>query len=62
MGATDDQGATPLHCAALRGHKQMIIFLLDKGADVNASPAGVNPLGLAKDPEVCALLRKRGAR
>ncbi len=32
----DDAGLTPLHCAAVRGHDAMVMFLLDNGVDINA--------------------------
>ena len=63
IDATDKEGLTPLHCASVSGHKQMAAFLIDNGADVDSSASGVTPLMLAyKHPEVCALLRERGAR
>ena len=32
----DDEGATALHHAAERGHREIVILLLEAGADVNA--------------------------
>ena len=34
--AKDDEGATPLHYAALSGHREIVELLLASGADVNA--------------------------
>jgi ankyrin repeat protein len=43
----DESGATPLHYAALNGHRQIVQLLLERGADINgtdnqfrATPAG----------------------
>ncbi|MEW4486772.1 ankyrin repeat domain-containing protein [Thalassoglobus sp. JC818] len=45
--ALDDHGASPLHYATLRGHREIAEFLIEAGADVNlrdgefsATPAG----------------------
>src|SRR5947207_4014133 len=34
--ARDSDGSTPLHCAAWKGHSEVVALLLDHGADVNA--------------------------
>ncbi|MFC1765744.1 ankyrin repeat domain-containing protein [Planctomycetota bacterium] len=33
----DHKGYTPLHCASLRGHEELIQFLISRGADENAT-------------------------
>jgi len=43
-----EDGRTPLHAAAERGHRKMVTFLLNKGAFVNArDDEGDTPLHLA---------------
>lgn len=36
LAARDKDGSTPLHCAAWKGHAQIVELLLDAGADINA--------------------------
>jgi ankyrin repeat protein len=36
VDARDSDGSTPLHCAAWKGHANVVTLLLDNGADVNA--------------------------
>ena len=36
INACDSDGSTPLHCAAWKGHREVIALLLKAGADVNA--------------------------
>jgi len=36
IDARDKDGSTPLHCAVWKGHADVVAFLLDAGADVNA--------------------------
>jgi ankyrin repeat protein len=57
-------GATPLHLAALSGHKDLAEILLAHGADVNAKDnSGKTPLQLAKRrKDVAGLLRLHGGR
>jgi ankyrin repeat protein len=61
----DDEGRTPLHCAASDGRADMAKLLLESGADVNAQDnEGRTPLDLAVDrshTEVADLLREHGA-
>jgi ankyrin repeat protein len=45
INSKDDEGETPLHWAAMEGHKDMAVFLLTNKADVNArDKAGDTPL------------------
>jgi ankyrin repeat protein len=57
--------ATPLHVASENGHKQVALFLLERGADVSAQEKyGKTPLHLASlwgHVEVAYLLIERGA-
>lgn len=57
-------GATPLHLAALSGHKELAEILLAHGADVNArNNSGKTPLQFAKHrKDMAELLRQHGAR
>ena len=58
----DGIGRTPLHCAAYKGHKEIVELLIAEGADVNAkSRLGQTPLDWADD-EIAYLLRKHGAK
>jgi len=45
----DESGATPLHYAAIHGHRQIVRLLLERGADINATDSrfGANPAGWA---------------
>lgn len=36
LSARDSQGNTPLHAAALSGHYDMAVLLIDSGADLNS--------------------------
>lgn len=47
VGMSDGSGRTPLHAAAGRGHTEMVRWLLDRGADVNALAFEGTPLALA---------------
>ena len=45
VNITNDMGVTPLHFAAVRGHKEVAEFLISKGADVNSQTEfGQTPL------------------
>jgi len=75
MNARADMGSTPLHFAVAEDHPEMMVLLLDRGADINARTGDSTPLmltvvgpavGLAFDrniPEVnmTELLLDRGA-
>ena len=65
MNAKDNLRGTPLHDAALNGHKEVAELLIDKGADVNAKHNGETPLDWAidfKKPETADLHRKHGGK
>ncbi|KAL8612705.1 hypothetical protein ACOMHN_025356 [Nucella lapillus] len=48
LKATDTMDMTPLHRAAIFNHKAVVIFLLDKGADIDSTDnTGCTPLLLA---------------
>lgn len=36
LDARDKDGSTPLHCAVWKGHEEVVAFLVQAGADVNA--------------------------
>jgi ankyrin repeat protein len=55
-----DLGLTPLHEAASLGHRDMVLLLIESGADVHALMIGDTPSGLARirgHTEICDLLR-----
>ena len=70
MHAKDEWGSTPLHYAALKGHKEVAELLIDKGADVHAKgDDGKTPIDFATHPdnpnaaaEIADLLRKHGGK
>jgi len=66
VNAKDESESTPLHSAALFGHKEIAELLIAKGANVNAkNDGGETPLDWAikhKHPETAALLRKHGGK
>jgi ankyrin repeat protein len=66
VNAKSDDGWTPLHLAAARGHKEIVEQLIAKGADVNAkTDDGKTTLDLAilrKRTETSALLHKHGGK
>ncbi|MGH9520538.1 MAG: ankyrin repeat domain-containing protein, partial [Terriglobales bacterium] len=67
VNSRDKMGETPLHLAAKSDHSDVVEFLLDHGADVNArdSNGGFTPLDLALSSfhykDVLELLIARGA-
>jgi ankyrin repeat protein len=55
-----DLGHTPLHDACSFGHRDMVLFLIESGADVLARTEGDTPFELARlsgHTEICDLLR-----
>jgi len=66
VNAKDESGSTPLHSAAISGHKEIAELLITKDADVNAkNEDGETPLDWAinfKQTEVADLLRKHGGK
>jgi|GEM_PF-6581660 len=50
LNMKDQYNSTPLHCAALNGHLSIVIFLIKKGAETNATDAtGATPLHCAAE-------------
>lgn len=48
VNSADDKGSTPLHLASSQGHLEVVKFLVDKGADIEAvNGRGFTPLQLA---------------
>jgi ankyrin repeat protein len=71
VNSRDNDGYTPLHHAAARGDKEMIIYLVSKGADVTAvARSGQTTADMANGPvqrvspmpEIVALLEKLGSK
>jgi len=71
VNAKDESGSTPLHSAALFGHKEIAELLIAKGSNVNAkNDGGETPLDWASPssrfpkghPEIANLLRKHGGK
>ena len=70
VNAKDNLGATPLHWAIFKGHKEIAELLISEGADVNAK-AQESALGLTtpldwaitrNHTEIADLLRKHGGK
>ena len=54
---------TPLHFAAMYGHKDVSELLIAKGADVNAKTKnGFTPLHYSENKDVTELLRSHGGK
>ena len=72
VNAKDEYGDTPLHNAALMGHKEIVEILINANADVNAKDANnQTPLDIAQinarlghqsNKETADLLRKHGGK
>jgi ankyrin repeat protein len=66
LNAKDNNGWTPLHEAARKGHKEVVELLIAKGADLNAKDFGdTTPLDWAihsEEIETADLLRKHGGK
>jgi PBP1b-binding outer membrane lipoprotein LpoB len=66
VNSKDESGSTPLHSAAISGHKEIAELLIAKGADVNArNNDGETPLDWAIEEnhtETADLLRKHGGK
>lgn len=65
VNAKNDDGVTPLWVAAQKGQVEVVTFLLEKGADIEAKAWGVTPLWIASQEGradvVTALIRKGAA-
>jgi ankyrin repeat protein len=66
--ARDKDGSTALHCATWKGHQEIVAFLLEAGADVNAHNSndhwGTTPLHAAahaNQAAIAQLLIENGA-
>lgn len=65
VNAVSEQGETALHEACRLGHLDLIIKLLESGADINREVNGETPLSVARQanqPEVVQLLIANGAK
>jgi ankyrin repeat protein len=61
VNLTDNDGMTPLHFAAFKGHKEIVKVLIAEGADVSVSHDGYTPLHAAGNKEIAELLIAKGA-
>ena len=59
--ARDKDGSTPLHCAVWKGHEEIVAFLIQAGADVNATNEndhwGTTPLHAAAHANQAGIAR-----
>ena len=69
VNAKNENSQTPLHCAADKGHKEIVELLIAKSADLNPISYGMTPLDYAAhqanpnaSAETADLLRKHGAK
>jgi ankyrin repeat protein len=66
LNLKDERGWSPLHLAVKNGHLEMVKFLIDRGAEINARGVrGVTPLRMALDSgqkPTADYLRENGAR
>ena len=65
VNAKSNDGVSPLHYAAFKGHKKIAKTLIEKGADVNAkADNGFTPLRVASARKFVELvaLRENGAK
>ena len=65
VNSRDNEGRTPMHCAARNGHLKVIQCLIKNGANINANDTdGWTPLRLAKFKgkiKVAEFLKSKGA-
>ncbi|KAH7056462.1 ankyrin repeat-containing domain protein [Linnemannia elongata] len=62
INAQDEFGYSALHAAASYGHKELITYLLENGADVNIQdPEGDSPLFVCETVDIAEMLVKAGA-
>jgi len=63
VNATDDQGMTPLHLAAIAGDEHMVALLLERGADPRVGDKdGDTPIDLTRSQAVRTTLQRATAR
>ncbi len=61
VNVADGEGSTPLHYAVWKGHEELVQFLVDRGANVNAHNSnahwGTTPLHAAAHSNRASLIR-----
>ena len=66
MNSTDEDGGTPLHFAAWKGHQEIVELLITKGAGVNSmAEDGDTPFDKSikcRRTEIADLLLKQGGK